>query len=196
MDGQSVMFFKKKITQDLYIEILDRMCEKIGSIVAEEFQNEIEKSNNTPNVTEKINIAKERNAEIQFFSLWIITVSLPPENNALRIALYESFVDRPNGPNIFEYCEERDDKFVEIDWRNQNYYHAFNIWRENPQSGHMIGTAMIEMIKNLNSDFLFDEGIPLVSDIEATKAFILFSKVFTLTLQSMEQLNGEVRIVE
>ena len=86
--------------------------------------------------------------------------------------------------------------FAAIGIRYQNYFEAFNMWRENPQNGHMIGTAMIETIKNNNPNFSFDQGIPLVGDLEVMQAFILFMSVFTLHLKSMEKLNKKYKIVD
>ena len=59
----------------------------------------------------------------------------------------------------------------------------------------MIGSAMIEMIKNLNSDFSFDKGLPRVDANEAMRVCILFSVTFEAALRLMKKLNKKVRIV-
>lgn len=54
---------------------------------------------------------------------------------------------------------------------------------------------MIETIKNDNPNFSFDQGIPPVSDLEAMKAFGLFSQVLESHLQKMEKLNKKIKII-
>ncbi len=194
------MFFKKKIAKDVYVEILLGLMEKFSKVMSNDFNNEFpfqfDTPVGTPATVKEVNTVLSRAKEKQIFSLWILTISLPPGDNELRDILHDAFLETGAGQSILGDNQDEDEMFAAIGIRYQNYFEAFNMWQKNPQNGHMIGTAMIETIKNNNPNFSFDQGIPLVGDLEAMQAFSLFMTVFTLHLKSMEKLDKGFKIVD
>ncbi len=176
------MFFKKKITREMYVEILLGLMKDIIKVVGDEFNNGFGMRHENPSSLKEATI----------FSLWIMTISLPPGDDNIRDMLHDE-VAKSFAP-LFEVTE--DEILIEIDKRYRNYFEAFNMWQRNPQNGHMIGSAIIEMIINDNPDFSFNQSIPQVSDLEAMKAFNIFMMVFTLHLKSIEKLNKKVKLID
>ena len=140
-------FFKKKVTVNEFAELLLSVREKIERNIVHDIQNEFDYTEDKTDLE----------FEASIFSLWIMTVALP-QSERLRDLLHEKFCE--------ELGLDRDDKttfYSEINKRYSNYYAAFNIWQENHKSGDMMGTVIVEIIKNQNPDFSVERGpIPLI----------------------------------
>ena len=81
-----------------------------------------------------------------------------------------------------------------IDQRYHNYFEAFRMWQQNPQSGHIIGSVMFEYIHNQFELFSLREEIPEVGDIEAMNTFSLFAILFQKNLEFIESLRKKFKI--
>ena len=124
--------------------------------------------------------------EANIFSLWLLTISLPPQNNELRDLLHDTYCKQvqldPQEKKLF---------YEEVDKRYKIYFEAFNIWQKNPQSGHIMGGVLIEIIKNKTSNFSLKEYLPLVGANEALEAFILFGELFKLNLKIVGRIKNK-----
>jgi len=114
---------------------------------------------------------------------------LPPQDKELRDLLHDTFCE-------YLKCDSDVKKYFyeEVDKRYRIYFEAFNMWTKNPSSGHMMGSVMIEIIKNQNSDFSLKKYLPLVGATEALKAFMLFSTLFKMSLESIGKIKKKFKI--
>lgn len=171
--------FKKKISQNEFADILLEIRYEIEQLCIKAFNENFDYKN-------------EKNKliyEARIFSLWIVTITLPPSSNQLKDILHDKLCDYLKlEDKIKEFF------FLEIDKRYKNYFAAFKMWQNNPQSGHMIGTVIVETIKNQNPDFSLDEIIPVVDGDEALDAFMLFSKLFEITIEMIGEIKQKYKI--
>ncbi len=116
---------------------------------------------------------KDLELEATIFSLWLLTISLPPQNNELRDLLHDTYCEhaRLDSPKKRLFYEA-------VDKRYKIYYEAFDIWQNNPQQGEILGAVIIEIIKNKNPNFSLKEYLPSVDAIEAFEAVRLITELF------------------
>lgn len=171
--------FKKKISQEEFVNLLLKIRYEIEQSIIKSFNENFGYSGEE----------KKLMFESRIFSLWIITIALPPTSNELKDSLHDKLCKYLELDN-----EIKQFFFKEIDKRYKNYFTAFDMWQKNPQSGHMIGTVMIETIKNQNPNFYLKEKIPIVGDTEALEAFMLFSKLFELTLKMIGETKKKYKV--
>jgi len=127
--------------------------------------------------------------EANIFSLWLLTISLPPDNNELRDLLHDTYCK-----HVKLTSQEKKLFYEELNKRYKIYFEAFNMRQENHQSGNILGSVIIEIIKNKNSNFSLKEYLPLVGLIEVTEAFILFSELFKLNLKIVGEIKKKFRL--
>lgn len=173
--------FRKKISQEKFIDLLLEVKYKIEQLFIKAFKKDLFFDYN--------GTEKELIFEARILSLWIVTLSIPPTDDNLKDMLHDK---------LCKYLGT-DDKtkqyfFEEIDKRYKNYYKAFDMWQKNPQRGDMVGTVIIETIKNQNPDFSLSKKMPLVGDIEALMAFELFGKLFQLSLKMVGEIKKKYKI--
>ena len=124
--------------------------------------------------------------EMRFFSLWIITLASPP-NRKIKDMLHDKFQKK-------YYKNKRESLFKSIDKRYQNYYKAFNLSQENPSNSHIIGSVMVEIILNQNSNFSLDNEVPTVSDLKSNKAFNFFHSSFKSIMEEIKRIRKDYEI--
>jgi hypothetical protein len=131
---------------------------------------------------------KVLNVEVKILSLWIITLALP--NDQYRDLIHMLFCKE------YGFSKEQTDLFLqETDVRYRTYFEAFNMWQKTPESGHMIGSAIIETILNGNVGYSpKNDPLPLVSADDAAKVFVHFAEKFKATLGLIGSVRDEYRI--
>ena len=120
-------------------------------------------------------------------------ISLPFQNSKLVDRLHDAVGDRLDAQGGFLYSG-RQNLLEKIDERYQSYFEAFRMWRQNPESGHMIGSVMVEIIHKRTRGFSLKDEFPQVGDIEAMNAFILFSSLFQSNLEFIVKLKKKYKI--
>lgn len=172
------MWFRKKISQEDYVNILLEsrvmLQEEATKIVAEDFNGTVDE--------------KKLQYELMIFTLWIITLSMPPDSDEVKDLLHRTF--------SYQYwgVENNDPLFRQIDRRYKNYYAAFNEYQKSPQSGHLLGGVIVETLKNQNSTFSLSEELPSVGDIESLQYFMLFSSLFKQSLKIAKGLKKKYSV--
>ena len=126
--------------------------------------------------------------EANIFSLWLLTISLPPQNNELRDLLHDTYCKHAQLDS-----QEKKLFYEEVDKRYKIYFEAFNMWQKNPKGGYM-GTVIIKVIKNKNPNFSWKESIPVVDAMEALEAHILFGELFKLNLKIVGEIKKKFRL--
>ena len=170
--------FKKKISQEEFVDLLLEVRSEIEKLAIKALNEDFNYSGDK----------KKLQYEVMIFSLWLITLSALSKNQEIKDMLHSTFSWRYWG------VEENEPLFKQIDKRYKNYYEAFNMWQKNSQSGYMIGTVIVETIKNQNPDFSLSEKIPTVGGIEALKATIIFGELFKVTLKMIGEIKKEYKI--
>ncbi|GBE05983.1 hypothetical protein BMS3Abin10_01624 [bacterium BMS3Abin10] len=161
-------FIKKKISLEDYAELLLEALIDLEKRILQDFLHR----------TFECDVEDEAlKYEVRIFSLWLITLRIPSEK--LRDILHDTFCT-----SIGANQEVKEMFYQDIDRRYRNYFTAYNMWIKNPQNGHMIGTAIIETMKNLNPNFSLEKGpLPLIGAMEAHKGFLFFTSTFELSLK-------------
>ena len=170
--------FKKKISQEEFVKLLLKIRSEIEASAIKAFNENFEYNGDK----EKLKY------EAMIFSLWIVTLSTPPDKPEIKDMLHGSFSE------MYWGAKENKPLFEQIDKRYRNYYEAFNMWQRNPESGHMIGTVMIEIIKNQNPDFSLSKEIPSSDATEVLKAFALFGELFKFSLKMVGEIMKKYKI--
>ncbi|MDP6884122.1 MAG: hypothetical protein QF830_08300, partial [Rhodospirillales bacterium] len=167
-------------TRDVYVEILLGLTKDIVKVVGDEFHNELGMEYNNPTALK----------EATYFSLFIMLPHLDSDSKSRKI--YHDEIVKAFAPL---YGLTKDEMLTEIENRYGVYFDAFDTWKRNPESGHMIGSAMVELIKNNNPNLSLGQRLPSVSDVDAMKAFNIFFMIFSLHYESMEKLHKKVKLV-
>ena len=180
-----MFLFKKTMSEDRFLEILLKGQLKIEGIVKDEFK----KNYDSPTDMFRFHL------EVTIFSLWLMTISLNSPNSKFLDRLRDAVCDRLDDQISFASCYPGRRNLPEtIDQRYQNYFEAFRMWQQNPQSGHIIGSVMFEYIHNQFGLFSLREEIPEVGDIEAMNTFNLFAILFKKNLEFIESLRKKFKI--
>lgn len=170
--------FKKKLTLEQFVDSLLLIRMRVEEEVIQSFEEDFEYQGE----------AQKLKYEARLFALWLITLCTPPKTE-IKDQLHHAF---------YEYLgiDDSTKEFLseELDKRYKNYYAAFEMWQKNPGSGHMIGSVMLEIIKNQNSDFSLKDHLPLVGAFEALQATTLFGSLFKASLDSIGNLKKEYKV--
>ena len=127
--------------------------------------------------------------EATIFSLWLLTISLPPQNNELRDLLHDAYCKHAQLDS-----QEKKLFYEEVDKRYKIYFEAFDMWQNNPQRGDVLGGVIIEIIKNKNPNFSLKEYLPIVGINEALETHILFGELFKLNLNIVGEIKKKFRL--
>ena len=163
-----------------YIDHLLVAREVIEKVASEEFINKLGCDETT----------KRFKMELVYFSLWLVTISTPPDNKKIKDRLHDAFTRKVYGVGI----SSAGPILEQIEKRYENYYAALNAWQKNPQSGHIVGAVITEIIKNQNAEFSVHNSLPAVSDIDALNAFEIFTTLFKHTLKIVAEINKKHNI--
>ena len=163
--------FRKKISKDEFIELMLELRYEIEKSSTLYFKEELDCHENE----------KRLKFEIMIFSLWIVTTLMPSGKAEMKDLLHDKFSEKHWG-------QIAKSLFEEIDKRYTQYYKAFEMWQQNPQNGHMIGSVMIEMIKKHNTDFSLYDRFPLSDGNDCLKAFILWGKLVEHSSSVIEEI--------
>jgi len=164
---------KKEISQDVFIDMLLEIRHEVEIQIIDLFREKFQDTGDE----------KKFIFEIRIFSLWILTISLPKMSNELLDTLHNRICEQLGMSDHYKKLYLK-----EISNRYENYYIAFNMWNNNPQNGHMIGTAMIEIINNQNSKFVSNKTFPLIGADDALIAFIIFGESFKVTMNMIREV--------
>lgn len=132
-----MVLLKKNITKDQFVDFFLEIRSRIEKEVIKFFKDDLEYKGDE----------KKLQYEAMIFALWLTTLGTPPNNKEIKDMLHSAFFLKYWG------VENNEPLLKQIDKRYKNYYAAFNMWQRNPQSGHMIGSVMIE-IMTLKLNFL------------------------------------------
>ena len=175
------MWFKKKsMTKQEYVDFLLDIRSEIETLAIESFQQ----------VFEVNDVDGKFKYEIMIFTLWIVTLCTPPKNDDIKDLMHRDFSWKYWGTT------QNDLLFKNIDARYKNYYAAYSLWQQNPQSGHVLGTVIVEIVKNKNPSFSLSEKIPVVSDTAALEAFSLFNFLLETCLKTIHKLSKKYNVAE
>jgi len=169
--------FKKKISKEYYVSLLLTVNKMTEQSLMEAFKTDFGYSGEVEHLE----------YEMRIFSLWILTLSLPPSRYEFRDLIHEK---------IFLKMEpkHRDMFYEEFDKRYRNYFEAYNMWQKNPAGGQTLGAVIIETIINKNPDFSLKEYLPSVGAIEALQAFTLFVESFKPTIELIGEIEKKYKI--
>jgi len=132
---------------------------------------------------------KKLKYEARILSLWLLCLGHTSKDLLDRI--HDTFCEYLGASQ-----EMRDVFYQDVDQRYSNYFAAFSVWQTNPQSGLVLGSAIVETVKNQNPHFSLEEGsIPIVGATEAFIGFMLFESSFTFLLKSIEEINEKHTVV-
>ncbi|MEE9215327.1 MAG: hypothetical protein V3U54_11145 [Thermodesulfobacteriota bacterium] len=168
--------FKKKISLDEYVDILLKAQLELEKYMLQEFHNTFEYQGED----ERLKF------EVRILSLWLITLFHPSEK--LRDKIHDTYCE-----SIGISQETKDMFYKDIEQRYKNYFTAYSMWQKNPQSGHIIGTAIVETIKNQNPYFSLEKGpIPITGDTDAFNGFLFFELFFNVIVKQIVKLKKKV----
>ncbi|MBU4315276.1 hypothetical protein KJ673_02620 [Patescibacteria group bacterium] len=170
------MFFRKKIKPEEFVELMLEGREEMQKMLLQIIKEDFDYSGNEKNLK----------FEVVIFSLWILTLSMPPSKK-MRDLLHEQFCQNISMPEA-----ERDVFYQEIDKRYQNYFYAFNLDQKNPSG--MVGTVITEIIMNQNPNFILKNFIPTTGATDSMKAFMLFRQAYDYGIAIVDEIKNEYKI--
>ena len=165
--------FMKKLTID---NVLDALLEK-RTYIEKELKNNINIWLNQENTNFNGN-EKLLSYDILIFSLWVISLAIPSKE--YKDMLHQKFCNdsglKGNEIDIF---------YEDVDKRYTNYYHGYNKWIVNPQTGYILGRILTEIIVNQNADFSMQDALPPTNNYSLMDMMIFgfFAESFKQTLE-------------
>lgn len=175
-------FFKKNITESQFVDFLLEMRSMVEEEVIKFFKNDFKYGGNENKLC----------YEAMIFSLWVTTISSPPNSSKIRDLLHDKHCENLNFDENTKQLF-----FEEIDRRYQNYYEAYNIWLGDPSvGGPVFGSVVVEIIHNQNSNFSVKEGHykPPLGAMQNLQACALFASLFKAVKQSIGALKKSYKI--
>lgn len=127
------------------------------------------------------------NFEAKIFSLWIITLAIPSDDN--KRLFHQRYCKRLKMPDI-----AIQDFYKEMRNRYQKYYFAYNKWIKSPESSDVIGNIIAEILINQKSDFSPKESIPKTNELLKINMHQLFVLAYERTITLINELKKEFRL--
>src|SRR3989338_4716350 len=173
------MFFSKKsITPEEFVLFLSKQRHYVEVSAISTFQSELSYAGDIDRLK----------YEALLFAMWLITLTIARSKESFKDYFHIKMIE------AFKVNPELKDKFVmELDKRYKAYFKAFEIWMSAPEKGYVLGSVMVEIIKNQNVASIIEGKYPQVGAVEAFKATTLFSSLYKEISDSVEALNKQYK---
>lgn len=185
-------FFKKNVTEEGLVHFLlelKKPIEKYWYTFFVESFKEIE--NNDDKLNDIVN-------EILYFSLWIITISLPPQDTEKNRTIKDLFhLKYYESEYIFNKYYSLNEFLKKITYRYDSYYTAYHFWQKNPKDVMSFGGSLINMLLNQEYDISIENKIGLGDSVDimtAKKMVMCFSQQLDENIDKIISLEKDYKL--